>query len=213
MAHIHWFRKGLRLHDNPALLAALQGCRELYPLFILDPQLHDGRAGANRCRFLIGALVDLDRSLRELNSRYGLWAVAAHLRLTCGFGSSRLLVVRGRPEDVLPKLFSQWSITRMSYEYDTEPYSLSRDRAVAALAKDGGVEVVYEVSHTLYDVDRYGPTPHLHTSGALTLAAFQDNRGERRESAAHLQQPAGAPEEAGPPQEAGALPHRAPLQR
>nr|AYN44212.1 cryptochrome 5 transcript variant X2 [Garra andruzzii] len=33
MSHnsIHWFRKGLRLHDNPALLAALKDCRHIYP--------------------------------------------------------------------------------------------------------------------------------------------------------------------------------------
>ena len=32
-----WFRKGLRLHDNPALLEALQGAEHLYPVFCLDP--------------------------------------------------------------------------------------------------------------------------------------------------------------------------------
>lgn len=70
-------------------------------------------------------------------------------------GSSRLFVVRGKPEEVFSKLFSQWKITKLTYEYDTEPYSLSRDRTVATLAKQHGVEVVYKVSHTLYDIDRY----------------------------------------------------------
>lgn len=68
---IHWFRKGLRLHDNPALMAALRDCKELYPVFILDPYLHNNtRMGINCWRFLIGALKDLDCSLRKLNSRY-----------------------------------------------------------------------------------------------------------------------------------------------
>jgi deoxyribodipyrimidine photolyase len=31
------FWQGLRLHDNPALLAALQGADHVYPIFILDP--------------------------------------------------------------------------------------------------------------------------------------------------------------------------------
>lgn len=72
MAHtcIHWFRKGLRLHDNPALMAALRDCKQLYPVFILDPHLHNNTSvGYNRWRFLIGALKDLDCSLRKLNSR------------------------------------------------------------------------------------------------------------------------------------------------
>jgi len=69
---IHWFRKGLRLHDNPALMSALRDCQELYPLFILDPCVHNKEAmGANRWRFLLGALRDLDGGLRKLNSRWG----------------------------------------------------------------------------------------------------------------------------------------------
>lgn len=73
MAHtcIHWFRKGLRLHDNPALMVALRDCKQIYPVFILDPFLHNNtRVGINRWRFLIGALTDLDSSLKKLNSRY-----------------------------------------------------------------------------------------------------------------------------------------------
>ncbi|CAB1448103.1 unnamed protein product [Pleuronectes platessa] len=135
MAHtcIHWFRKGLRLHDNPALLAALRDCKQLYPVFLLDPHLHNNMC-INRWRFLVGALKDLDCSLRKLNSR--------------------LFVVRGRPEDVLPKLFDKWKITKLTYEYDTEPYSLGRDTAVTALAKEHGVQVIYKISHTLYDIER-----------------------------------------------------------
>lgn len=69
--------------------------------------------------------------------------------------SFRLFVVRGKPEDVFPKLFHKWKVTKLTYEYDTEPYSLSRDNTVTTLAKEHGVEVVYKISHTLYDVDRY----------------------------------------------------------
>jgi cryptochrome len=34
---IMWFRKGLRLHDNPALLAATAGAQYVFPIFVLDP--------------------------------------------------------------------------------------------------------------------------------------------------------------------------------
>lgn len=40
---VHWFRKGLRIHDNPALTAAVNEVLEnpkrnvLRPIFILDP--------------------------------------------------------------------------------------------------------------------------------------------------------------------------------
>ena len=36
---IYWFRKGQRLHDNPALLHALENSTKVYPIFILDPWL------------------------------------------------------------------------------------------------------------------------------------------------------------------------------
>uniref|UniRef100_A0A3Q2T7S1 Cryptochrome circadian regulator 5 n=1 Tax=Fundulus heteroclitus TaxID=8078 RepID=A0A3Q2T7S1_FUNHE len=136
MAHvcIHWFRKGLRLHDNPALVYALKECKELYPVFILDPYLYNTQVGINRWRFLLGALKDLDCSLRKLNSR--------------------LFVLKGKPEDVFPKLFDKWKVTKLTYEYDTEPYSLSRDEKVTSLAKEHGVDVSYKISHTLYNTER-----------------------------------------------------------
>ena len=63
-------------------------------------------------------------------------------------------MVRGKPQDILPQLFQKWGVSRMTYEYDTEPYSRSRDLKVSELAKEHGVEVVYKISHTLHDVDR-----------------------------------------------------------
>ncbi len=67
---IHWFRKGLRLHDNPALIAALKDCRHIYPLFLLDPWYSNNTCiGINQWRFLIETLRDLDSSLKKLNSR------------------------------------------------------------------------------------------------------------------------------------------------
>lgn len=132
---IHWFRKGLRLHDNPALIAALKDCRHIYPLFLLDPWFpNNTKIGINRWRFLIEALEDLDSSLKKLNSR--------------------LFVIRGSPTEVLPKLFEKWKITRLTFEVDTEPYSQSRDKEVMKLAEEHGVEVIPKISHTLYNIDR-----------------------------------------------------------
>ena len=49
-----WLRKGLRLHDNPALCAAIEGSSQLFPVFCLDPWfVKSGRVGANRMNFLL----------------------------------------------------------------------------------------------------------------------------------------------------------------
>ena len=68
---IHWFRKGLRLHDNPALRAAFDsGGSRVLPCFVIDPHfVKSGRVGVLRWNFLLEALRDLDRSLRARNQR------------------------------------------------------------------------------------------------------------------------------------------------
>lgn len=72
---IHWFRKGLRLHDNPALNAAIKLVKEnndfvLRPIYIFDPEMDDFvRMGPNRKRFLQESLVQLNNDLKINNSR------------------------------------------------------------------------------------------------------------------------------------------------
>lgn len=34
---VHWFRKGLRLHDNPSLREGLKGATTFRCVFVLDP--------------------------------------------------------------------------------------------------------------------------------------------------------------------------------
>eukprot|EP00095_Tigriopus_kingsejongensis_P010665 maker-scaffold799_size95547-snap-gene-0.11 protein:Tk10665 transcript:maker-scaffold799_size95547-snap-gene-0.11-mRNA-1 annotation:"cryptochrome-1-like isoform x1" len=131
---IHWFRKGLRLHDNPALLAALEQPLELRPLFILDPHFvrssPSSHVGINRWRFLQETLQDLDTQLRARGSR--------------------LFVARGQPEVILPGLFEAWQVKVLTFELDTEPYALARDARIETLAQARGIQVEQRVSHTLY---------------------------------------------------------------
>ncbi|KIZ03776.1 cryptochrome 2 (photolyase-like) [Monoraphidium neglectum] len=128
-----WFRKGLRLHDNPALLAACEGAQRVYPIFIIDPnflQSSNYKVGVNRYSFLLESLADLDRSLRARGSR--------------------LLVLRGKPDEVLPRVFKDWQISQLCFEADVEPYAKARDATVAQLAQAAGVHVSAHTSHTLY---------------------------------------------------------------
>uniref|UniRef100_A0A7S0KZH7 Photolyase/cryptochrome alpha/beta domain-containing protein n=1 Tax=Coccolithus braarudii TaxID=221442 RepID=A0A7S0KZH7_9EUKA len=76
---------------------------------------------------------DLDESLRALNSR--------------------LILLRGKPQDELPLAFERWGINRMAYEVDIEPYAKTRDAAIDQLACKAGVQVLQKVGHTLCDLD------------------------------------------------------------
>jgi deoxyribodipyrimidine photo-lyase len=59
------FTRDLRLHDNPALDAAVGRAESVMPLFVLDDRLVTGPPAApNRLRFLLEALDDLRSSLR-----------------------------------------------------------------------------------------------------------------------------------------------------
>ncbi|XP_041917577.1 cryptochrome-2-like [Alosa sapidissima] len=132
---VHWFRKGLRLHDNPALQEALDGADTVRCVYVLDPWFAgSANVGFNRWRFLLESLENLDTSLRQLNSR--------------------LFVVRGQPTDVFPRLFKEWNVTRLTFEYDSEPYGKERDAAIIKMARNFGVETRVKNSHTLYNLDR-----------------------------------------------------------
>ncbi|TWW56155.1 Cryptochrome-1 [Takifugu flavidus] len=84
--------------------------------------------------FLLQCLEDLDANLRKLNSR--------------------LFVIRGQPANVFPRLFKEWKISRLTFEYDSEPFGKERDAAIKKLAMEAGVEVIVKISHTLYDLDK-----------------------------------------------------------
>jgi cryptochrome len=128
---ILWFRKGLRLHDNPALHLAIDNTQHLYPIFILDPRLLvPQKVGANRLAFLLESLQDLDQQLKS----YG----------------SRLIVLQGKTLLVLEKVLTEWHIGRLCFERDTEPHIVKQDEQVFGLAKARRIQVQTPTSHTLY---------------------------------------------------------------
>ncbi|KAI4887744.1 hypothetical protein NFI96_017181 [Prochilodus magdalenae] len=156
---IHWFRKGLRLHDNPALLEAVRGANTLRCVYFLDPWFAgSSNLGVNRWRFLLQSLEDLDSSLRKLNSR--------------------LFVIRGQPANIFPRLFKEWKINRLTFECDSEPFGKERDAAIRKLASEAGVEVIVKISHTLYDLDKIiqlnGGQPPLTYKRFQTLVSSMD---------------------------------------
>ena len=64
------FTSDLRLHDHPPLRAALDGARQVVPLFVRDRAITDaGFAAPNRLAFLAACLRDLDAGLRERGGR------------------------------------------------------------------------------------------------------------------------------------------------
>ena len=129
---VFWFRKSLRVHDSPALLAALERCGSLLPVFCLDPWFADSkRISTNRYNFLLESLHDVDASLRARGSR--------------------LVILRGSPADVLPAALTAFRATRLVFEEDIEPYARERDKHLTEVARAAGVATRSVSGHTLYD--------------------------------------------------------------
>lgn len=134
---MHWFRKGLRLHDNPGLVRALslvKGSKQgrVYPVYIIDPNCFQLlKCSVLRAKFLLECVRDLDNSLRERGSR--------------------LYVASGDPVEILPKLWDEWGVTHVTHEADEtgEPYALKRDENVEKAAKKAAVQILKFQSETL----------------------------------------------------------------
>lgn len=107
MTELMWFRRDLRLTDNPALGRAAAG-GEVVGLFVLDPALLRS-AGPNRLAWLSASLKALDDSM-----------------------GGALHVVPGRPSEVVPRLAAAVAAERVHVSADFGPYGRRRDASVSA---------------------------------------------------------------------------------
>ncbi len=110
-----WFRRDLRVRDQPTFLAAGEAAPRSLALFVLDPALLDPSGSARR--------TFLYRSLRALDD---------------ALGGTMLLVVCGDPAEVLPRIAATVDAPTVHVAADYGPYGTRRDAAVEkALARDG----------------------------------------------------------------------------
>ncbi|MFN8196535.1 MAG: deoxyribodipyrimidine photo-lyase [Nocardioidaceae bacterium] len=120
MPSLLWFRRDLRLGDNPALLTARDEGPVL-PLFVVDPALWRP-AGQARRAYLSAALRSLDGSLRDLGGR--------------------LAVLSGDPVERVVQAAREVGAERVHLAADFGPYGRRRDEDVEAALAQHGVEVV-----------------------------------------------------------------------
>ncbi len=116
---LFWHRRDLRLADNRGLAAAAAATPAVTGVFVLDPEiLTDPNLAPARLWFL-------SESLRELQQS---WQQAG----------SRLVILRGDPAELLPRLASAIGAEVVAWNRDVEPFGRARDRRVArALQADG----------------------------------------------------------------------------
>ena len=115
MASIMWFRRDLRIKDNPALHAAGP---EVLPVFVFDPALWEP-AGELRRAYLVASLVKLNESL-----------------------GGALVLRTGDPALVIPKLAQEINADSVHIAADFGPYGQQRDARVEGALGKLGVELV-----------------------------------------------------------------------
>jgi deoxyribodipyrimidine photo-lyase len=155
-----WFRRDLRLGDNPAWADATTRHRDVVGLFVLDQRLI-AAAGPFRLAQLHANLVALDRALTE--------------------SGGRLLVRHGEPERVVPREAAQVRAGAVYWNEDVSPGSVRRDALVrsalpervevrthagtlvlppgAVLTNAGAVPRVFGAFHRRWQVTAWDPWP------------------------------------------------------
>jgi deoxyribodipyrimidine photo-lyase len=113
-----WFTRDLRLHDHPALRAALDAGDGVVPVFCFDDRLLGGRHSSGpRTQFMLECLADLDERL------------------------GGLLVIRwGWPERELPALAREVGAGEMHFSADSGPFARRRLERVTRALGEVGVE-------------------------------------------------------------------------
>lgn len=127
---LHWFRHDLRLDDNPALLAAADS-EALLPIFIDETGTNLRPRGAASGWFLHGALASLSQSLATVGSE--------------------LVILRGDPRVIIPRLVADLGIGRVTWNRRYGAAEREMDGAIKTLLKEQGAEALSSNGHLLYE--------------------------------------------------------------
>lgn len=111
------FRRDLRLHDNTALLAALQQSTQVLPCFILDPiQVEENSyKSVAGLQFMLESLEDLQQQLANKNAK--------------------LYLFYGTTLEVIEQIITSVGIQAIYFNHDYTPYSRKRDQAITELCQ------------------------------------------------------------------------------
>jgi len=142
-----WFRRDLRLEDNPALLHALATGRPVAALFIFDPAAasHSAPGGAARW-YLHHSLLSLQKDLAAIG-----------VPLRC---------LAGRPEKAIEQLIQANPVERICWNRVVEPGQAATDAAIRRLLQTKGIKT------DLFHGDTLLPPERVHKRDGTPFKVF-----------------------------------------
>jgi deoxyribodipyrimidine photo-lyase len=138
---VHWFRRDLRILDNPALHHAAGSAHSVLPVYILsDWEGTHPWTGPKRQAFLCGCLASLAKNLETIGGH--------------------LVIRRGPAVEILEKLLSETGAKSLYFNRDPDPFGRAAEARVEAMAKRLGIEC-----RGFHDVSLHGPDEALTQDG------------------------------------------------
>lgn len=116
---IVWFRQDLRLHDNPALQAALADADRIIPIYIHDENIAWAPGAASRW-WLHHSLTALAEEIKDIGSR--------------------LIIRRGNSTEVLQQVIDETGANGVYCNRIYEPADLKHDKQLHRQLKEQGIE-------------------------------------------------------------------------
>lgn len=140
---IHWYRNGLRFHDNPTLWDACKRSKTLLPLYVIDPespfeQTQGRPAGCIRANFLLESIQEIDNKLQKMNSQ--------------------MIVILGKPNQVIPEVISILGASALYYEQEAAAPIRKADADVMQaikLKRGNECDIKGYPTHTLHPMELY----------------------------------------------------------
>ena len=124
-----WLRRDFRLHDHPAMTAAVKTGRPVIPVFILD-EVADAHGACPRWRLGLAA-ERFDKALRAIGSR--------------------LIFRRGKAVEVLLALIAETGADTVLWSRLYDPMAVTRDTGVKSALKEQGMSADSVSGHLLVE--------------------------------------------------------------
>ncbi|MFM2392440.1 MAG: hypothetical protein RLZZ546_417 [Bacteroidota bacterium] len=149
-----WFRNDLRLHDNEALIKAMNSADNIIPVYIFDSRIFTGKTkygfrktDIHRAKFILDSVINLRKNLKELGSN--------------------LYVRIGKPEEEVLAVARKFNV---SWVFCNRERTQEEERVQDKLEKglwEKGQEIFYTRGKMLYYTSDL-PFPVQHTPDVFT---------------------------------------------